>query len=173
MLAVVSGRPGSGKSTLASKLAGLLGCPLVSRDEINRGLLHTARRWPELPSTDELTKLTFDAFGRALAVFVSCGVTVVAEAAFNHPRWRIVLEPLLPLTDVKIIHRAVDADLTRERLIHRYLQAHNADPSFVTQATELATRDFEKLALPLPTLTVSTADGYDPPLHQIAAFVRL
>jgi predicted kinase len=172
-LVVVSGRPGSGKSTLARRLADALRCPLVSRDEINEGIRRTLGRGPEPPDKDLVAGLTFDAFLRVLALLVSCDVTLVAEAAFQDPRWRICLEPLLPTTDLRVVHCIVDPQVARERVLRR-LEGREPAPSHVdSKAPEPgwpAVRPFESLALPVPSLTVSTADEYDPPFEAIVAF---
>jgi dephospho-CoA kinase len=41
-LIVVTGRPGSGKTTLTRTLAPLVRCPVVSRDELKEGFVHTS-----------------------------------------------------------------------------------------------------------------------------------
>ncbi|MGH4006719.1 MAG: AAA family ATPase [Pseudonocardiaceae bacterium] len=178
-LVVVSGRPGSGKSTLARGLADALSCPMVSRDEINEGIFRTLGRGPEPADKDQVAKLTFDAFFRVLTLLVSYDVTFVAEAAFQDLRWRIGLEPLLPMADVKVIHCTIDPEFARERVIRRRLERRDArrreQAPAGTQTVEpgLATvRPFEPLSLPVPSLTVSTIDGYDPRLEEITAFVQ-
>lgn len=178
-LAVVSGRPGSGKSTLARGLADALSCPMVSRDEINEGIFRTFGRGPEPADKDQVAKLTFDAFFRVLALFVSCDVTFVAEAAFQDLRWRIGLEPLLPIADMLVIHCTIDPEFARERVVRRRLERQDAgrigqapaDAQAVAPGSA-AVRPFEPLSLPVPSLTVSTIDGYDPRLEEIAAFVE-
>jgi len=175
-LAVVSGRPGSGKSTLARRLAATLSCPVVSRDEINEGIFRTLGRGSEPTDKDQVAKLAFDAFFRALALLVSCDVTFVAEAAFQDLRWRIGLEPLLPMADVKVIRCTIDPDLARERIIRRRLETSGrpgqapADAQAVEPGSA-AVRTFEPLSLPVPSLNVSTAEGYEPRLEEIASFV--
>ena len=39
-MVLVTGAPGTGKSTLGPALAGTVGCPVVSRDEIRVGVVH-------------------------------------------------------------------------------------------------------------------------------------
>jgi len=177
-LVVVSGRPGSGKSTLARRLADALACPLVSRDEINEGIFRTFCHDPELATKDQVAKLTFDAFFRVLALLVSFGVTFVAEAAFQDRLWRIGLEPLLPITDMKVIHCTVDPGLAHQRLLRRRLERQGGCQSgrapAGTQAAEprpQAVRSFEPLSLPVPSLRVVTNDGYNPGLEGILAFI--
>ncbi|MGH8902902.1 MAG: AAA family ATPase, partial [Egibacteraceae bacterium] len=128
-LVVVSGRPGSGKSMLARRLADALSCPMASRDEINKGIFRTLDRGPAPADKDQVAKLAFDAFFRVLALLVSCDVTFVAEAAFQDARWRLGLEPLLPMANVKVIHCTIDPELARKRIIHRRVQTQYAYPT--------------------------------------------
>lgn len=172
-LVVVSGRPGSGKSTLARALADAVRCPLVSRDEINEGIRRTLGRGSEPPDKDQVAGLTFDAFLRVLALLIDCDVAIVAEAAFRDLRWRACLEPLLPRADLRVIHCVVDAQVARERVLRRLEGREPASPRAGLQAPEpgwAAARPFEPVALPVPSLTVSTADGYHPPFEDIVAF---
>ncbi len=81
------------------------------------------------------------------------------------------------MADLKIIHCTIDPVLAHERLIRRNLQARDTDATHRASigATELgstATQAFEALSLELPSLTVLTAEGYEPPLEDILAFVR-
>src|SRR5690606_23531964 len=108
-LVIVSGPPGSGKTTLARQLAHPLGCPLLSRDEINEGVFHTFNHDLAIASKDSVAKLTFDVFFRTIELLLSSCVSIVAEAAFQDYRWRIGLEQLAAVADMKIVHCDVDA----------------------------------------------------------------
>ncbi len=61
------------------------------------------------------------------------------------------------------MHCVVDPRLAQERVRRRKGQSTAVLP---------AATDFDPLSLPGPSLTVSTVDGYDPPLTDIAAFAR-
>lgn len=176
-LAIVSGRPGSGKTTLARALAKSLSCPLISRDEIYEGLLHTFVNRPEPADKDKLTKSAFDTFFRVTEFLLSSGVTFVAEAAFQNERWRMGLEPLVPSADMKLIHCTVSPELARQRVIHRRLEQQSVPEPTIAPAEPAAgagptvIRTFEPLSLPIPSLRVDTTDGYAPQLDEIVAFV--
>ena len=84
-LIAVTGRPGSGKTTLARALAQHLRLPAVIRDEIKEGYVRTqGRPCAELPESNAIaTGLFFDVVGQML----DGGVSLVAEAAFQHQLW--------------------------------------------------------------------------------------
>ena len=169
ILTIVSGRPGAGKSTLARRLAEALSCPMVSRDEIFEGIQRTVERGGEVPG--EVPKVAFDTFFGTLSLLVSNHVTVVAEAAFQDLRWRIGIGPLLPRADVRIVHCVLDTDLARDRVVQRRKEEGRSDPDLGPDSAIV--RPFEPVALPVPTLTVSTVNGYDPKLADIVAFLQV
>jgi len=176
-LAIVSGRPGSGKTTLARRLAAALSCPLISRDEINEGILHTFDHDPVRAGKDRVAHSTFDAFFRVIELLVSSDVTLVAEAAFQDQRWRIGLEPLVPMADMKVIHCTVGPELADQRVVRRRVEEEarrSTRGAADVRATGLrapVVSSFEPLSLPVPSLRVATTDGYDPPLYEIVAFI--
>jgi len=178
VLAVVCGRPGAGKSTLARRIADALACPVVSRDEINNGILRTLQPKSDQSTKEEAARAAFDAFFGVLSLLVAGRTTVIAEAAFQDTRWRTGLDPLLPLADVRVVRCVIDAGLAMDRVIRRN-QATKSEPVSLSQTVgsceimpgSAVTRPFDTLSLPVPTLMVDTTAGYEPALDTIVAFV--
>ena len=87
-LIVVSGPPASGKTTLAHSLARAVHCPVICRDEIKEGLLNRGLTESTCPKAgDAATQLATAAFFDVIELLIQRGVTLVAEAAFQHRRW--------------------------------------------------------------------------------------
>jgi predicted kinase len=174
LLIIVSGRPGSGKTTLARKISNTLSYPLISRDEINKGIFHTFNHDHELANKEFVAKATFDTFFRVIELLLSSCVTLVAEAAFQDYRWRVVLEKIVSMVDIKIISCIVEPEIAYQRVISRNLKQQGAHRSTKKNgiAFSSAIRPFEYLSLPVPSLDVVTTNGYDPQFEEIMKFIR-
>jgi predicted kinase len=177
-LIVVSGPPGSGKTTLAHALARAVPCPAICRDEIKDGLVHAGGN-TEFLRGDAGSRRAFKTFFDALRLYVSAGVTVVAEAAFQDQLWRPGLEPLIDLAEIRIIHCVVEAALSRERIARRMAEdtasrASHFDRELLDQwdSGKSSFESFQPVSIAAPSLRVDTSVGYDPDLAHIIDFVN-
>lgn len=124
---------------------------------------------------DELTVRTLPVFFAALDLLIRAGVTTVAEAAFQDRIWRLGLEPLIDVADIRIVHCTVAADLAFRRSLRRRkdnpLRSAHPDPD-PDDKSEWTRRhaDFERLALDAPWMEVDTTSGYRPTLPEVVAF---
>jgi predicted kinase len=167
-LVIVSGPAGSGKTTLAHRLAAMIGCPALCRDEIKEGMVAATPGFVPGPS-DSLTVRSYGLFFATIRLFLEHGVTHVAEAAFQHANWMRGLEPLQPLATLRIVRCQVEPTIARARAEQRRREqatrvAHDDSGHFTVE------RSFEPIHLDVPTLDVDTANGYRPDLAAIAAF---
>lgn len=173
-LAVVSGPPGGfGKTTLAHRIAPLLGCPAICRDEIKEGMVHATPGYQAQPG-DDLTWRTLATFFDVVGTLVRAGVTVVAEAAFQDRLWRPQLEPLMEHARIRVIRCTVDPAAAHSRAQARDGQNHRR-AAHVRRTEDQPPPDvsgFVPISLPVPTLQVDTSDGYTPGLPEIVAFLE-
>ena len=178
-LVVVSGPPGSGKTTLAHEIARALPCPAICRDEIKEGMVHAQGQGFQGGHGDPLTQRTFPLFFEVVRVLIGSGVTVVAEAAFQAPRWRPELESLSELARLRIIRCNVAASVSFERAVRRAagnehrLTAHGDSTLGMGIAKwEQAVGSFEHISVRAPSLDVDTTDQYNPALDAIVHFIN-
>jgi len=171
-LVVVTGRPGAGKTTLARALAKAIHCPLLSRDEFKEGFVGAAGS-SHAELGPEVNVEISETFFQAVEWMLAKGISLVAEAAFQHRVWLPKLEPLRGVSELVVVICCVDLRVAGERFIARSL----ADPGRQrfhgdrVDGSGLAGGAYEPPKLPVPTLRVDTSEGYDPPLEEIAAFL--
>ncbi len=172
-LIVVTGRPGAGKTTLAHTLARMIRCPALIRDELKEGFVMTGH---DLPQT-QANGLVYDTFFQAIDLLLRNGITVVAEAAFQHRLWQPKLEPLEAIARIRIVVCSIDPAVAHAR----FMQRGQLDPEreqyhgdwavrATTAGQELPINTYDPPHLAVPTLTVDTSDGYRPTLETIVAF---
>lgn len=174
-LIVVTGRPAAGKTTLAHILARTIRCPALCRDEFKEGLVNTGH----VPALcDEYAqRQVYDTFFQAIELLLRNGITLVAEAAFQHSRWVPKLEPLHEIAQIRIVVCSLDPAVAQARFIERgqmdpeRARYHGDRALHVVQtgmAGPISTYTPPRLAV--PTLAVDTSDGYHPKLEKIVEF---
>lgn len=176
---IVAGRQGSGKTTLAKKLGERLWMPVVCRDEIKEGYVSTyGIRHDELPPNTN--GLVTDLFFRLVSEYLNGSVSIVIEAAFQHKVWEPRLPAILELAEVWMVLCSADEATTSSRPIRRGLEnperehyhGDNRVVHFKKTGEILTPASYDEPHFDLPTVRVSTEDGYDPPLDEIVKTIR-
>lgn len=173
-LVIVSGPSGSGKTTLAHELARAIPCPAVCRDEIKEGMVHAHGDGFEADWGDPLTQQTFPVFFEVLRLLVTAGVTVVAEAAFQHKLWGPSLEPFMDLAQLRIVQCHVDPGVAKQRIAGRGDRLAHADGQLMRaiDSDTSALESFVRVSLDVPSIDVDTTDGYNPEVSKVVQFIN-
>lgn len=175
-LVIVTGRPGSGKTTLAKELGNLMYFPVVSRDEIKEGYVSTFNvKHDKLPA--DTNKTTTKIFFKNIEYLLSNNVSLIAEAAFQHKVWEPEITKFKSLADIFMIICEVDSDVAAKRHLQRglddpkreFFHGDNRVTHFKKTGQFLHPGNYEPPSLDIPTIKVSTLNGYSPELKDISA----
>lgn len=173
-LLIVTGRPGAGKTTFAEALGKELWMPVVSRDRMKEGFLHTLGKSHRQISGNvnlRATQIYFD----ILSCYIRNGISVIAEAAFQHPVWSEMLRPLMDQARVKVIVCQVDGEVALERFLRRGMEDARREyfhgdkgVQMVKQGKKLEVSAYAEPVLGVPTFHVDTSGEYVPSIAELA-----
>jgi hypothetical protein len=172
-LIIITGRSGSGKTTLAHELSRKLYLPVVSRDELKEGYVHTFNiphsELPPQANTD-----VFTIFFQTINSLLSNSISLIAEAAFQHRVWQPEILPLIGRAIVHLLICKPDEHISSSRYVKRGLldpkrEFFHGDKG-VDAARKGITMDippYEEPVLDVPTHYIDTSDGYKPSIDEI------
>jgi len=172
-LLVVTGRPGSGKTTFAKELSDEIFMPLISRDQIKEGYVHTfGKSHTELPQ--ESNKIATEIFFNTLKVLINNDVSVIAEAAFQHRIWASILEQLMEKAQVYLLICKVSDKIALDRFINRGLNNPRREYFHGDKGIDMARKGFkpsispyEEPHLDVPTFYIDTSGEYSPSIKEL------
>ncbi len=176
-LIIVTGRPGSGKTTFSKKFGNEIFMPVISRDEIKEGYVHTfGKRHTELPQ--ESNKMATEIFLNTLKVLIDSHVSVIAEAAFQHGMWAHLLREFTETARIYVFICKVDERVALDRFIRRGMdnplrEYFHGDKGvdMYRKGIELRISPYEEPCLDVPTLHIDTTGDYSPSIMEIRASI--
>ncbi|MGI6174249.1 MAG: AAA family ATPase [Christensenellales bacterium] len=167
-LIIVTGEPGAGKTTFAEALSREACLPLLSRDRIKEGCVHT---WEQSASQqpENANLLATNLFFEIMVQMLSGGCSLIAEAAFQHAVWEKYLSPLMDKAQIRICLCAPErSEIARERFLRRDLADMRRSRFHGTRgeaATPLA--HYEPPQLQVLTFRIDTTGEYIPSLSAL------
>lgn len=174
-LIVVTGRPGSGKTTFSRELGKEIFMPIISRDEIKEGYVHTfGQRHHELPEDGNITATAI--FFETLLGLISNNVSVIAEAAFQHNLWSSMLEQFMEKAQVYVLICKVDENIALDRFVRRGLNNplreyfhDDKEVDMARKGIELTLSTYEEPRINVPTFHVNTSGEYTPSIKELSS----
>lgn len=171
---IVTGRAGAGKTTLSKELGRKLWMPVISRDELKEGYVNTfGVKHDQLP--EDTDGVVTDLFFETVSHLLTGKVSLIIEAAFQHPVWEWRMPKLLEISDPLLVICSIDADIAAQRHLKRGLD--NPRREFYHEDKQVSLyRETGDIGVPkpyaapdldVPTLVVSTDSGYSPGLTEI------
>jgi hypothetical protein len=171
---IVTGRAGAGKTTLSKKLGQKLWMPVISRDEIKEGYVNTfGVKHDQLPP--ETDRVVTDIFFDVVFQLLTGRVSIIIEAAFQHPVWEWRMARVLELSHPFFVICSIDAEIAAQRHLQRGLanprrEFYHGDKrvSLFRATGGIGTpQRYVAPNLGVPTLQVSTENDYFPSLDEI------
>lgn len=176
-LLVVTGRPGSGKTTFSKAIGEELFMPVISRDQIKEGYVHTCgKRHTELP--EDTNKIATDIYFDIIMNMLTSNVSLIAEAAFQHEIWSKMLEKYKNLARIYVLICNVDGQVALDRFLRRGLnnplrEYFHGDKGvdLARQGIELSVSPYDEPRIDAPTFHIDTSGEYNPSIKEIGRII--
>ena len=173
-LIIVTGEPGAGKITFAQALSEKICLPMISRDSIKEGLVHTWEQ-NDTKQPENANLVATELFFHTICEMLDGDCSLIAEAAFQHPLWEKNLSPLIEKAQIRICLCAPESrELAHERFLKRGLCDERRERFHGDQGVQMVKNgqtpvfsDYEAPHLPVPTFRVDTTGAYRPSIDEL------
>ena len=176
-LLVVTGRPGAGKTTLAKALADGFHMPLISRDRIKEGYVHTCRKGHDVLSK-ETNKIVNEIFFETIHLLLKSRVSLIIEAAFQHRLWSEKLVQFMDQADIHILICKVDDALAHKRYLERGIdnplrEYFHGDVGVSEHRNHetVSILPYEEPEIDVPTYYIDTKNNYEPSIEVLMKLI--
>ncbi|GAA4895689.1 putative kinase [Stackebrandtia albiflava] len=167
-LILVSGAPGAGKTTLARRLAGELGLPLLSKDDVKEDLAAVLPA-DGLERSRELGRAAVTVLYGMAARLSAAGVPLILESAFHAGVSENDLRPLTTGVHAVSLHCEVDTETAGRRHRARHGRRHPVHHD-AARHVDVTDARWEPPALGIPSLRIDCRHGYRPGWAEIVRF---
>ena len=123
----------------------------------------------------DTNKIVTDTFFETIGFLLSKNVSLIAEAAFQHPVWEVLFKKVYLISEVSFILCEVEPDLAAKRHLQRglddasreFFHGDNRVTHYKKTGEFLEPREYRKPNFDVPTIIVSPGNGYSPSLNSI------
>lgn len=123
----------------------------------------------------DTNKFVTDTFFETLEFLLSKNVSLIAEAVFQHQVWEVLFKKVSSLSDISIVVSEVDPNVAAKRHLQRglndasreFFHGDNRVTHYKKTGEFLEPGEYRSSNFNVPTIIMSTEDGYSPSLDSI------
>lgn len=175
-LILINGSPGSGKTTLSRKIGQHFGFPVISRDALKEQLFATIPP-DDRASSRQLGVVSWSLLYTVLDTLIEHVAGVIVDSNFSHGIAEPEVLPRLAKCSSAVVHCFAPWHVIEHRIKARQddpsrHQGHFDQDALAEVKQAYHNGRYDALDLPVPTILISTIDGYAPEISDIMSTLR-